>query len=195
MRSTALSLLALTLLVPAISSAQGTLPSMEVKLTKDSVNRLLVAIPEVAAAASGGQANMLALGGNSSMGEEDLGKIQKIVKKHGFALEDFAVQVTALLHTYFTLSPKAFEEFLPSESKPAVKKILDDPKVSQADKDSLKASIAAARENKDEMRKAFAALATADNKKVVKPVMSRVHAALSKAEKASQAGSSSKARN
>jgi len=205
---TRLTILAAALFaVPNLAVAQGIggprrgggLPPIQIKLTKDSVQRLLVAIPEITKHTSKQQAKMFqSMGNPMAMPElppEEIQKLHTIFVKHGFTIEEFAMQVSALVATYLALSPDALDKQLPSKDKPEIQAILTNPKIPEAQKDALRAQIAFAQQNKGKIRKQLTALASEHNKKVVRPMLSRVQTVFEQAAKEARKAMSKAALN
>lgn len=182
--------------LPTTLLAQGprrtggpSLGAMEIKLTKDSVERMLAALPEITQQTSAHQAQFMGsltgsapAGGMPQLKPDDLKKLRAIFEKHGFTMEEFAMQVSALLATYLILSPEAFQRQLPNEEKPEVRAILTDPNIPQAQKDGIRKQIAFARENQEKIREQLRPLATPENQAVVKPLLPQVEKAFLQAE-------------
>jgi hypothetical protein len=164
------------------------LAPMEVNLSRESVERMLKALPEIAKKASAHQAQFMgSLTGSAGPGgpqlkPEEIDALRAIFEKHGFTMEEFALQVSALLATYLILSPEAFERHLPSEDKPEIRAILTDPNLPPAQKEAIRKQIAAARANKDKIRDQLKPLASAENQAVVKPLLGQVAKAFDQAE-------------
>jgi hypothetical protein len=189
--------LTVCLLLPVTAGAQAPrgsafdrgVPSLQIALTRDSVERILAALPEITSKTSAHQAQFmgnltggLGPGGAPQLTPEEINELRAIFTRHGFTMEEFAMQVSALLATYLILSPEAFEKQLPSEDKPEVQAILNDPSISAEKKKSVRSRIAFARENKDKIREQLAALASPENQKVVKPLLPKVKQAFEAAE-------------
>ncbi len=162
----------------------GGMPPIEVRLTTDSVGRLLQAMPEVTKKASALQAQFMGnfAGGVGpqeapQMTPAEIAELHAIFTRHGFTMEEFAMQASALLATYFTLSPEALDRQLPNENKPEVRALLTDPSIPKEQKDAIRAQIRFAHNNKDKIREQLAQLATPANQKVVKPLLPKVRKA------------------
>ena len=190
-RLVAVSFVCLCVCVATQAAAQGRgmppgMPPAEVKLTKDAVKRLLKALPEVTREASARQAQQL--GGASpgarppQISPQEMQKMQAIFKKHGFTMEDFAMQVSALVATYLALNPEAFDKQLPNENKPEIKALLSSPDIPKEQKDAIRQQIAYAQQNKEAIRAQMTSLASDANKKVVKPFLAQVKKVFEAAE-------------
>jgi hypothetical protein len=186
---------ALVLFAGATASAQmlpggpgpGSGPGMPspVTLTKDAVERLLKAIPEVTKEGAAQHQRMLAdvnKGGTGEPRAEDLQKLQAIITKHGFTMENFQASMSTMIATYMTLDPAALDSQIPTESTPEVKKVLDDPSLPAEQKELLKQQLAQAQKGKEALRQQFSTIATDDNKKAVKPFMAQIKKVLADAE-------------
>ncbi len=188
-------------LLPGLVWAQGPrrsgfdsgMPPFQIKLTKDSVTRLIAALPEVTRTASKHQSQFMSglTGGAGPAGAprltaEEMDALRAIFAKHGFSMEEFAMQVSALLATYLILSPDAFDKQLPSEEKPEIRAILTDPNIPQEQKDTIRKQIQFARANKEQIRAQLQSLATAENKAVVKPMLAQVRKAFDAAQAAAR---------
>ena len=184
------------LLAPAAASAQGPrksafdqgLPPLDIQLTRDGVRRILEALPEITAHAAAQQSQFMggltgAPGGAPpQLDPAQAKKLQAIFAKHGFSMEEFALQVSALVATYLILSPDAFQRYLPSEDKPEIRAILTDPNIPAAQKDAVRQQIRAARANQGQIREQLEALASAKNKRVVEPMLAEVKKAFDQVE-------------
>ncbi len=197
MRSLRFLTLSLCLVLPAIVWAQGPRRSkfdagvspIQIELTTDTVTRIISALPEVTKAAAKHQSQFMSglTGGAGTTGQprltpEETAALRAIFAKHGFAMEEFAMQVSALLATYLVLSPEAFEKQLPSEDKPEIRAILTDPAVPQEQKETIRKQIQFARANKDKIRSQLAQLASDENKAVVRPLLASVRKAFDTAQ-------------
>src|SRR5690606_37998059 len=107
---------------------------------------------------------------------------EAMLAKEGLTMMDFAMQMATLVSTYLALSPEAFEEQIPSEHNPEMKKVLQDPNVPREQKDALREQIRYAQENKEELRSQLTQLATEENKRVVRPYLDRVKKVLDEAQ-------------
>jgi len=161
----------------------GMAPPAPPVLTKSDVDKLVVAIPEIAKA--GGE-----LGTNASMGPngvpqpspEDAKKLEALLDRYGFTFTDFFMKMTVLMSTYMALRPDEFDRQMPSEKNPEVQKVLNDPAVPEADKAALRKQVADIQANKETLRLQLTTLATEENKAVVKPMLAKVQKALEVAE-------------
>lgn len=156
-------------------------------LTKNDVQRLVKLLPELAkqSAELKSDPTQAMRPGSTGMGQlpiEDLARVEEMLKKHGYTFPVFLMQLTTLVSTYLALQPEDFDKQLPSEDSPEIKKVLDDPKVSEEKKASLRKKIQEAQANKELLRKQVTAFATEENKKVVRPMLSQVRKALETAE-------------
>jgi hypothetical protein len=172
---------------PRRSPAAGFAPQAP-KLTKPDVERLVKLLPELARQSGDlksdpTQAMRPGSGGMGQLPVEDLQRVEVLLKKHGYTFPVFLMQLTALVSTYLALQPEEFDKQLPTESSPEIKKVLDDPKVAQEKKDQLRKQIKEAHANKELIRKQVTAFATEENKKVVRPLLSKVRRALESAER------------
>ncbi|MFC1609982.1 hypothetical protein ACFL6C_03420 [Myxococcota bacterium] len=157
------------------------------KLTTGDVERLIKVIPELAKESGNLRSDPSKAMSPGAMGQqlpvEDLQRIEKLLQKHGYAFPEFLAQLTALVSTYLALDPGAFEKQLPTEDTPEIRKVLDDPKVSEEQKGKLRQEIAQTHANKELIRKQITALATEENKRVVRPLLAKVKRALETAER------------
>jgi hypothetical protein len=152
-------------------------------LTKQDVEKLVVAIPEIAKA--GGElssATSMGPDGPAQPSPEDAKKIEAMLAKYGFSFSDFFVKMTVLMSTYMALRPDEFDRQMPSEKSPEVQKMLADPTISDADKAAVKKQIADIQANKEALRMQLTNLATDENKAIVKPMLAKVQKALEVAE-------------
>jgi len=94
----------------------------------------------------------------------------------------YFLRLSALLATYLILAPEAFERQLPSEDKPEIAAILNDPGVPQEQKDAMRKQIRFARQNRGKIRDQLAQLASDNNKKVVAPLLPKIRKAFEAAE-------------
>ena len=62
------------------------------------------------------------------MSPEQLEALNTIYKKYGFTMEEFVMQISALMATYFILDPQAFERVLPSKDNVVIQAMLQIPK-------------------------------------------------------------------
>lgn len=161
-------------------------------LTRRDVEKLVVLIPELARESGNMSAKtpVSAMGaiGQASAGNvpiEDIERVEKLLLKYGYTFPDFFMKLNALLSTYLALMPNEFDKQLPSEETPDIKRLLEDPNVTAEQKKSIREQLAITRKNKEAIRAQLLQLATDENKKVVKPLLSRVEKALSTAEKLS----------
>lgn len=174
---------------PRRSKLDSAMPAIQIELTADSVTRIITALPEVTKAASKHQAQFMSglTGGAGPAGvppltPEETEALRAIFTKHGFTMEEFALQVYTLLATYLILSPEAFEKQLPNENKPEIRAVLTDPNIPQEQKDNIRKQIQFAQANKDKIRAQLDQLATEENKAVVRPVLPAVRKAIEAAE-------------
>ncbi len=185
--------LALTLPLPA--TAQGpraATPAMPTPptLTAEQIDRLVRAIPELARESGaiqgpgGGLAPAAAATPEATA--ENLERIDKVLKKHGFTFPDFVMQLNAMIAAYLVLSPADFDRQLPNEQTPAIQQILSDPTVPDDKKAELRRELAELQKNKDLIRRQLTSFASEENKKLVKPQLEKIRAALAAAEKESE---------
>jgi len=191
-----LGCLLLLLSVPSHGYAQGprksqfgSMPPIEIKLTADSVARLLKALPEITKKTSAHQGQFMGNltggagpGGAPQLTPQEVAELRAIFTRYGFSMEEFAMQVSALLATYLTLSPEALDRQLPNENKPEVRALLTDPSIPQEQKDAIRSQIRFAHANKAKIREQLSQLATPANQKVVKPFLPKVRKAFDLAE-------------
>jgi len=191
--------------LPASAVAQGfrgsKLAPVQIELTRDSIERLLKALPEIGERTAGHQSQFLArLGGGGGggappqMNAKEMKALNAVFTKHGFRMDEFVMQVSALLATFFVLDPDAFEARLPNEDKPEIKAIFQNPNIPQIQKDALRKQIAFAQANKDMLRKQWEQMTSIENKNVVKPMMKEIKAAFEKLESLSKKGPHAKAK-
>ena len=159
-------------------------------LKKERVERLLKMIPELARATAQYQGQFLsslaAPGGAGTLPEisnPEMERLQKIYVKHGFTLEEFIMELSVLVATYFALDKEAFAAMLPSEDKPEIKAMLNNPQVSAAQKEQMRAQIKQARLNQGELRKYLEAQTTPANMAVLKPMLPSIRGVFSEVEK------------
>jgi hypothetical protein len=170
-------------LAPQLPGPGGMPP--KVTLTKDSVERLLKAIPEVTQEGAAQHQKMMKSmesGAPAQPNPEDMKRMQALFSKHGFSMEDFAVQMSTLIATYMTLDPAALDTQIPNESSPEVKQALADPTLTAEQKTMIKERLAEAQKGKEGLRAQFAQIATDDNKAAVKPYMAQIKKVLAAAE-------------
>ncbi len=167
-----------------------------VKLSAADVERLIIIVPELAKSSAGMRgANPMAPGPGAQPGPqnvEELRRVEALLAKHGTTFPDFFMQLTTLIATYFVLQPAELDKMLPSEKSAEARRILDDPAVAAERKQALREQIARDRGQADTLRTQLATLATADNKKVVKPYLAKIKAALEAAEAISKAAAKEK---
>ena len=170
----------------AANSAFGDLQPAITRLSKQSINRLIAVIPELAEKTSTQQLQLMSpMAGpdQSSISEAELEILNAVYSRHGFTLEEFAMQISALMATYFVVNPSAFESMMPSETNPLVKLTLQDPAVPAKEKEALRKQIAYMKENKALCLKQFESTTDSTNRKLVKSMLPKIKAALSKAQK------------
>ncbi len=159
---------------PGMQGPRGQMPPMNIKLTDASVKKLLVVLPALSAVRlkhrksndpSGGM--MGGMPGGSAINKEEFKAVSRLLKKHDMRMDEFGMQVSALMATYMIMDPKAADAMLPTLEKPQIKKMLADPKVPQEQKDALRMQITMLQKNKGMMLQQFAQLATPENRAVV----------------------------
>ena len=84
------------------------------------------------------------------------------------------MQVSVMMATYLTMVPKELDKQLPSEKSAHIKKILNDPKVTQKEKDKVRRQIQFAAKNKDKLRAQLAQLASPENQKILRPYIGKL---------------------
>ena len=170
----------------AANSAFGDLKPAITRLSKQSINRLIAVIPELAEKTSTQQLQLMgpvAGSAPSSISDSELEVLNAVYSKHGFTLEEFAMQISALMATYFVVNPAAFESIMPSETNPLVKRRLEDPAVPATQKEALRKQIDYIKENKALFMKQFESTTDNANRKLVKSMLPKIKAALSRAQK------------
>ena len=186
----------LSALAHAANSAFGDLKPAITQLSSDSITRLLAVIPELAEKTSSQQLQLMgsvAGPAPTSMSDADLEVLNAVYSKHGFTLEEFAMQISALMATYFVVNPNAFESMMPSETNPLVKLTLEDPAVPASQKEALRKQIDYIKQNKALFMEQFASTTDSANRKLVKSMLPRIQKALNRAQKvAIQAAKKSK---
>jgi hypothetical protein len=157
-------------------------------LTRADVDKLVRILPELAK--QSGELRVdpaLAMrpggSGLARLPTEDIERVEKILSKHGYTFPQFLMQLTTLVSTYIALKPQAFDDQLPTEKSPEIKKILDDPEVSETRKTELRAQIRDAQANKELLRNQITAFVSEENKRVVRPLLGKVRGALEAAKK------------
>ncbi len=202
--------LAITLLISSLGSsgtsfAQGfgkplapTVPTLE----KARVSRLLDMIPELASETSqyhwqffSSLGTPMGAGALPSMPEGEMRKLERIYTKYGFTMEEFISELSVLLATYFSLDQKAFFDLLPSEAKPEIRAVLDDPAVPLSEKDKLRYRIKSAQKNKEKLLEFLVAQTNEANRALVRPLLKkirRVFKSLERQRREALAGNSSK---
>ncbi|MEC9466648.1 MAG: hypothetical protein VX834_12730, partial [Myxococcota bacterium] len=86
----------------AANSAFGDLQPAITRLSKQSINRLIAVIPELAEKTSTQQLQLMSpMAGpdQSSISEAELEILNAVYSRHGFTLEEFAMQISALMAT------------------------------------------------------------------------------------------------
>lgn len=174
--------------VLADSGGFGDLAPPVTELRTENVLRLLKLLPEVAKATVGQPYQLMGTMGQAGstqpqMSPEQLDLLNSIYQKHDFTMEEFVMQISALMATYFILDPKAFEHVLPSKENPLLKRVLDDPKTSAAQREQVLAQIEYVQQNKHLFRAQFESTTNEANKKVVKKLLPAVRKAFKAAEK------------
>ena len=118
-------------------SAPGTLtPPPVTQLTRESVRRLIKVLPAIAKESAQYQSRFMGSFGPAgtvpNMSNDELERLNKVFQKHGFEFEEFVMQVSALMATYIVVDPVAFDNLLPREDSPEIKRILEDPQAMDA---------------------------------------------------------------
>ena len=166
----------------------GELTPPVTELSTASVKRLIKVIPEVAKETVGQQyqfmGNMASTSsGQPQMSPEQLEALNTIYKKYGFTMEEFVMQISALMATYFILDPQAFERVLPSKDNVVIQAMLKDPKTTAKERERVLAQIEYVQKNKHLFRAQFESTTNEANKKVVKGMLPAVRKAFKAAEK------------
>lgn len=163
-------------------------------LKKERIERLLKMIPELARATAQYQGQFLsslaAPGGAGTLPQisnPEMERLQKIYAKHGFTLEEFIMELSVLVATYFALDKEAFAAMLPSEDKPEIKAMLSNPEITPAQKEQIRAQIKQARLKQGELRKYLEAQTTPANMAVLKPMLPKVRGVFREVEKLTRA--------
>ena len=170
----------------ATNSGFGDLKPAIVQLSEQSINRLIKVIPELAKNTSSQQLQLMSsMAGpaQATMSDSELEALNAIYSKHGFTLEEFAMQISALMATYFVVEPKAFETMMPSPHNPLVQLNLEDPSVSTQQKEALRKQIAYVAQNKALFLEQFRATTDQHNQKLVRKMLPRIQKALDRAQK------------
>jgi hypothetical protein len=170
----------------ATNSGFGDLTPAITRLSQSSIARLIAVIPELAEKTSSQQLQLMsAMAGpaQSTMSESELEALNAIYSKHGFTLEEFAMQISALMATYFVVDPTAFERMMPSEKNPLVKLMLEDPSQSAVQKQALRKQIDYVAQNKALFMEQFRSTTDGQNQKLVKTMLPKIRAALNRAQK------------
>ena len=115
--------------------------------------------------------------------EEQLEALNTIYKKYGFTMEEFVMQLSALMATYFILDPQAFERVLPSKDNVVIQAMLQDPKTTAKERERVLAQIEYVQKNKHLFRAQFESTTNEANKKVVRGMLGAVRKAFLAAEK------------
>jgi hypothetical protein len=160
-------------------------PMTKVTLTTQTVERLLKAIPDVSKESTIQHEKMMKAmesGGDARPAPEDMKRMESLFTRHGFAPEDFAVQMSTLIATYMMLDPAALDAQIPNESTPQVKQALADPTLTPEQRQMIKDQLAQAQQSKEVLRGQFAQIATDENKKAVKPYMAQIKKVLADAQ-------------
>ena len=179
-------LVQLSTLAHATNSGFGDLSPAIVHLSEKNINRLILVIPELAQNTSGQQLQLMtSMAGPTqpSMSDSDLEALNAIYSKHGFTLEEFAMQISALMATYFVVDPTAFETLMPSAQNPLVKLNLADPAVSPKQKEALRKQIAYVAENKGLFIEQFRSTTDEENQRLVRKMLPQIKKALKRAQK------------
>ena len=166
----------------------GELTPPVTELSAASVKRLIQVIPEVAKETVGQQyqfmGNMASTSsGQPQMSPEQLEALNTIYKKYGFTMEEFVMQISALMATYFILDPQAFERVLPSKDNVVIQAMLQDPKTTAKERERVLAQIEYVQKNKHLFRAQFESTTNEANKKVVRGMLGAVRKAFLAAEK------------
>lgn len=154
-----------------------------VLLKKERVSQLLKMIPELAKATVQYQGQFLSsMGGASNpsalprIPEAEMQRLEKIYAKYGFTLQEFIGELSVMIATYFALDKDAFAATLPSEDKPEIKAMLEDPALSAEQKAQLRQQIKIARENQSQLRAHLMTQTNEANMGVLRPLLPRVRA-------------------
>ena len=188
----------LLFVAPGHAASPQTLGPIKVELTEVKVGRMLELFPKLInqAAAYQGQffGGLTGMGANppKRMSEQELERLNDLIEKHGFRMQEFSMMSSALMSTYFVLRPAAFERWLPSEEQPQIRAILDDSAVSEKRKEELRKQIAIAQKNKGMLLAQLGQLATEGNKKAVKPHLAKVERVLRRIQTMVEKGGSKK---
>jgi len=158
------------------------------ELSTANVKRLIKVIPEVAQETVGQKYQFMgtmssASSGQPQMSPEQLEALNAIYQKHGFTMEEFVMQISALMATYFILDPDAFERVLPSKTNLVIQAMLEDPKTTEKERQRVLAQIEYVQKNKHLFRAQFESTTNEANKKVVRGLLSAVRKAFKAAEK------------
>ena len=160
------------------------------QLSTASVKRLIQVIPEVARETVGQKFQFMGPGatgagaaGQPQMSPEQMEAINAIYQKHGFTMEEFVMQISALMATYFILDPEAFERVLPSKDNLVIQAMLKDPKTTEKERERVLAQIEYVQKNKQLFRAQFESTNNEANKKNVKTLLKAVRKAFQVAEK------------
>lgn len=157
------------------------------ELSTTSVKRLIKVIPEVAKETVGQKYQFIGMSSASSgqpqMSPKQLEALNAIYLKHGFTMEEFVMQISALMATYFILDPDAFERVLPSKTNLVIQAMLEDPKTTEKERQRVLAQIEYVQKNKHLFRAQFESTTNEANKKVVRRLLPAVRKAFKAAEK------------
>ncbi|MEE2959383.1 MAG: hypothetical protein VYA34_01470 [Myxococcota bacterium] len=159
-------------------------------LKRESVEKLLILIPKLAEATAGKHHQLMGnfAGGtpDQSMSHDEMERLNRIYVQHGFSMEEFVMQISALMATYFVLEPTAFESMLLSPEHSEIKLKLADPNFPASEKRALLKQIEYVQKNKHLFLEQFEKSTNAANKKLVKSLLPKIRAAFEKAQKSAK---------
>lgn len=160
-----------------------------VKLTDDSVKRLIKAIPAVGAVSASSEYTAQALlpGPVAAMAPKALQQMQDVVKGYGFSLGEFGLQAMTLISTYLVVVPAAFARQMPRKNDPRLKKLLANPKLTTEQRRVIQQRFDLLRRNQDAVLAQHRLLATPNNQAVVRRHLAAVQSLMEALDRPSPA--------